>query len=121
MTAYKPTSHYYSGESRFDYFRVTTQELSHRVHAKRRAANALLKAQSTGHRGAVYWIRVRHPLLHLLFYKVIENNIAGICIDGQDLPPVTDDYKIQVRMAVRKSTGAVRIYGVGARNIHWID
>jgi hypothetical protein len=64
---------------------------------------------------------VRHPLLHLLFYKLVEYNVAGICVDGQDLPPVTDDHKIQVSMGVRKSTRAVRINGVGAHSIHWID
>ena len=59
--------------------------------------------------------------LLLLFYKGVENCIAVICVDGQDLPPVTDDHKIQVRTAGRKRTRAVRIYGVGARNIHWQD
>jgi hypothetical protein len=60
--------------------------------------------------------------LLLLFYKVVENNVAGNCVDGQDLPPVTDDHKIQVRIRGRdESTRAVRIYGVGARNIHWRD
>ena len=65
---------------------------------------------------------VRHPLLHLLFYKIVENNVAGNCVDGLDLPPVTEDHKIQVRIRGRnESTRAVRIYGVGARNIHWRD
>jgi hypothetical protein len=65
---------------------------------------------------------VRHPLLHLLFYKVVENNVAGNCVDGLDLLPVTEDHKIQVRIWGRdESTRAVRIYGVGARNIHWRD
>ncbi len=39
----------------------TIQELSPRVRAKRRAANALLKAQSIGHPGGVYWIRGAPP------------------------------------------------------------
>jgi len=30
-----------------------------------------------------------------------------------------NDHKIQVRMGSRKRTRAVRIYDVGARNIHW--
>src|SRR5436190_22095499 len=89
--------------------------------AKRRAANALLKAQSAGHPGGIYWIGVRHPLLHLMFYNIVEYDVARICVDGQDLPPVADDYKIQVRVAGRKSTRAVRIYVVGAHNIHWLD
>jgi hypothetical protein len=63
---------------------------------------------------------VRQALLHLLFCEIVEYDVARICVDGQDLPPVADDYKIQVRVAGRKSTRAVRIYGVGARNIHWL-
>ena len=59
--------------------------------------------------------------MRLLFYEIVEYDVAGICVDGLDLPPVTDDYKIQVRVAGCKSAGAVRIYGVGARNIHWLD
>ena len=60
--------------------------------------------------------------LLLLFYKVVENNVAGNCVDGQDLLPVTEDHKIQVRIRSRdESTRAVRIYGVGTRNIHWRD
>src|ERR1017187_8255203 len=57
----------------------------------------------------------------LLFYKVIENCITVICVNGRDLLPVSDDHKIQVRMAGRKRTRAVRVYGVGARNIHRQD
>jgi hypothetical protein len=80
------------------------------------------RQEKSGHPGGVYWIRVRHPLLHLLFYKVVENNVAGNCVDGLDLPPLTEDHKIQVRIRGRdESTRAVRIYGVGARNIHWRD
>ncbi len=54
----------------------TMQELSHRVRAKRRAACALLKAQGIGHPRGVYWIGGAPPLLHLLFYKVVENNVV---------------------------------------------
>jgi len=80
------------------------------------------RQEKSGHPGGVYWIRVRHPILHLLFYKVVENNVAGNCVDGLDLPPLTEDHKIQVRIRGRdESTRAVRIYGVGARNIHWRD
>ena len=80
------------------------------------------RQEKSGHPGGVYWIRVRHPLLHLLFYKVVENNVAGNCVDGLDLPPLTEDHKIQVRIRGRdESTRAVRIYGVGARNIHFRD
>src|SRR5882757_3496181 len=100
----------------------TMQELSHRVRAKRRAACALLKAQGIGHPRGVYWIGGAPPLLHLLFYKVVENNVAGNCVDGLDLPPLTEDHKIQLRIRGRdESTCAVRIYGVGARNIDWRD
>jgi len=42
-------------------FLPTIRELSHRVRAKRRAANALLKAQSTGHPAGGYWIRDAPP------------------------------------------------------------
>jgi len=42
-------------------FSPTIRELSHRVRAKRRAANALLKAQSTGHPAGGYWIRDAPP------------------------------------------------------------
>jgi len=71
-----------------------------RVRAKRRAACALLKAQGIGHPRGVYWIGGAPPLLHLLFYKVVENNVAGNCVDGLDLPPVTEDHKIQLRIGV---------------------
>src|SRR5690348_13375329 len=39
--------------------------------------------------------------LLLLFYKIVKNCIAVICVDGQDLSRVTDDHKIQVRTAGR--------------------
>ena len=39
--------------------------------------------------------------LLLLFYKVVDCNAARICVDGQDLPPVADDHKIQVRIGCR--------------------
>jgi len=92
------------------------------VRAKRRAAHALLKTQSIGCPGGVYRISGAPPLLHLLFYKVVENNVAGNCVDGLDLPAVTEDHKIQLRIrGGDESTRAVRIYGVGARNIDWRD
>src|SRR6266403_1017057 len=91
-------------------------------YAPRGAACALLKAQGIGHPRGVYWIGGAPPLLHLLFYKVVENNVAGNCVDGLDLPPVTEDHKIQLRIrGGDESTRAVRIYGVGARNIHCRD
>src|SRR5438132_5223865 len=62
---------------------------------------------------------MRHPLLRLLFYKVVDYNAALLCVDGQDLPPVADDHKIQVRIGGRYITRAVRIYGVVARKIYW--
>ena len=62
-----------------------------------------------------------HPPLRLLLYEVVEYSVSGICVDGLDLPPLTEEHKIQVRMGGRKSTRAVGIYGVGARSIHWID
>jgi len=37
----------------------------------------------------------------LLFYEIVDYNVALICVDGQDLPPVTDDHKIQVRIGGR--------------------
>src|SRR5438067_4909119 len=39
--------------------------------------------------------------LLLLFYKVVDCNAARICVDGQDLPPVANDHKIQVRIGCR--------------------
>jgi hypothetical protein len=42
----------------------------------------------------------RFPLF-LLFYKVVDCNAALLCVDGQDLPPVADDHKIQVRIGGR--------------------
>lgn len=53
---------------------------------------------------------MRHPLSHLPFYKIVENNVAGDCVDSLDLPPVAEDDKIQVRIRGRnESTRAVRI------------
>ncbi len=42
----------------------------------------------------------RFPL-RLLFYKIVDYNAALLCVDGQDLPPVADDHKIQVRIGGR--------------------
>ena len=42
----------------------------------------------------------RFPLF-LLFYKVVDYNATLLCVDGQDLPPVADDHKIQVRTGGR--------------------
>jgi len=42
----------------------------------------------------------RFPLF-LLFYKVVNYNVGLICVDGQDLPSVADDHKIQVRIGGR--------------------
>jgi len=59
--------------------------------------------------------------MRLLFYKIVDYNAALLCVDGQDLPPVADDHKIQVRIGGRERTRAVRIYRVSARKIHWED
>jgi hypothetical protein len=38
-----------------------------------------------------------HPPLRLPLYKVVEYNVAGICVDGLDLPPLTEEQCFRVR------------------------
>jgi hypothetical protein len=70
------------------------QEKNGQCFAKKRKALTTQEA-STG-------LGVRHPLLHLPSYKSVENNVAGNCVDGLYLPPVTEDHKIQLRIRDRQ-------------------
>lgn len=57
-------------------------------------------------------------LLRLLFYKSVEDSVTGIGVDRHNFLSVTNDNKIQVRVAGCESTGAVGVYGVGTWSIH---